>query len=177
MDKIFGFVEAKVTAPSKEELKTAILPIKINNKTVMFRDTQQGFWFSEELKMARDYGYKVEVLNCLDFDRVSGTFTNYVNDMFKEKSLADTQKNEVIRLIFKLLLNSLYGRFGMREQNIDLKLVSNEKFTKINHTENAEILFTENNLSLIKTSGYIDPDLLKLVNKEKGYVDNKTEFN
>lgn len=37
-------------APSKEELRVPILPVKIDGKTVLFRDTVVGFWWSEELK-------------------------------------------------------------------------------------------------------------------------------
>jgi DNA polymerase type B, organellar and viral len=44
LDKIFGFVEAKVMAPTKEELKVPILPIKIDGKTVLFRNTAIGVW-------------------------------------------------------------------------------------------------------------------------------------
>src|SRR5258705_12868926 len=44
LDKIFGFVEAKVMAPSKEELSVPILPVKINGKTVLFRNTVVGIW-------------------------------------------------------------------------------------------------------------------------------------
>ncbi len=44
LDKIFGFVEAKVMAPSKEELRVPILPVKINGKTVLFRNTVVGIW-------------------------------------------------------------------------------------------------------------------------------------
>jgi len=44
LDKIFGFVEAKVKAPTQEELRVPILPVKIDGKTVLFRDTVEGFW-------------------------------------------------------------------------------------------------------------------------------------
>jgi hypothetical protein len=44
LDKIFGFVEAKVMAPSQKELRVPILPVKIEGKTVLFRGTVEGFW-------------------------------------------------------------------------------------------------------------------------------------
>lgn len=77
-----------------------------------------GSWvdvlFSEEAKMAIAYGYKIEVIEGYTFD--SGVvFDKYASDMFQIKQSHDS--SHPMYLISKLLLNSLYGRFGM---SIDL---------------------------------------------------------
>jgi len=115
IDKIFGFIEAKVMAPSEEELRVPILPVKIDGKTILFRNTVVGVWWSEELKMARDFGYKIlEVKSCVIFDKVEGLFDDYVNTIYAKKLKAEEVENDIQRLIYKLLLNSLYGRLGIR---------------------------------------------------------------
>lgn len=61
-----------------------------------------------------NYGYKIEVLEGYTFDKAI-IFDKYAMDMFKIKQSHDS--SDPMYLISKLLLNSLYGKFGM---NIDL---------------------------------------------------------
>ena len=42
LNKIFGFVEAIVEAPSEKILKCAILPVKLEDRTILFRGTVKG---------------------------------------------------------------------------------------------------------------------------------------
>nr|QWO71449.1 DNA polymerase [Lyophyllum shimeji] len=178
LDKIFGFVEATVQAPNEQELKVPILPIKLNGRTELFRGIAKGVWWSEELKQSvKEFGYKVhQIHSCIEFDRVEGTFNNYINDIFEFKKQADIQKNEVERLINKLLLNSLYGRLGLKDQNVKLSIVEDKKLDKILHTENSEVLFNNNNLNLVKSNGPLDPEITRIINEEKLYT-QKMEFN
>lgn len=178
LDKIFGFVEAIIEAPSEKELKVAILPCKVNGNTELFRGTCKGVWWSEELKMARDYGYKIiEITNVVEFDRVVGTFDNYIKDIYNSKKQADLDKNDVLRYIFKLLLNSLFGRLGLKTNNIKLSIVPDNKLDKKLLTENSEILYKANNLNLIKSFGPLDFELIKIIQDEKLYENKINDFN
>jgi len=97
LDKIFGFVEAKVKAPTQEELRVPILPVKIDGKTVLFRDTVEGFWWSEELKMAREFGYQIlEVKSCIILDKVEGVFEDYVNTIYDKNLNSENQINKIL---------------------------------------------------------------------------------
>lgn len=178
LDNIFGFVEAIVTAPSEDKLKVAILPVKIDGRTVLFRNTVKGVFFSEELKDAITYGYKVKrILSCVQFDKIEGTFEGYIKNIYACKSEAEKEKNNVQRYIYKLLLNSLYGRLGLKGKNYKLSLIENTKLNKTLHTENSEILYKMNNLNLVKSSGPIEPDLLKIITEEKLYESSRDKFN
>lgn len=178
LNKIFGFVEATVEAPTELELKVPILPMRINGKTELFRGLHKGIWWSEELKMSvYKYGYKIiEIHSCVEFDKVESNFKSYIKDIFEYKKQADIQNNEVERLINKLLLNSLYGRLGLKDQSIKLSIVEDKKLTKILHTENSEVLYNSNNLNLVKSNGPLDPEILRIINEEKLYT-KKMEFN
>ena len=77
----------------------------------------------------------------------------------------------------KLLLNSLYGRLGIREKNIKISIEEDKKLDKILHTENSEILFSANNLNLVKTNGPLEPELTRIINDEKLYSSNFNDFN
>ena len=41
-------------------------------------------------------------------------FTDYVTDIYKYKSSSNTSENRPLKPISKLLLNSLFGRFGLK---------------------------------------------------------------
>ena len=66
--------------------------------------------FSEEIKNAMGYGYRFKILSGYLFE-ASTVFEQFVNSIHLLKSAAP--KGSAMYLIAKLLLNSLYGRFGM----------------------------------------------------------------
>ncbi len=69
-----------------------------------------GWYFSEELKFAKDNGYKISVKHGYTFDKVSKVFDDYVNTFYKTKA---ESTDKVHRNISKSLLNNLIGRFGL----------------------------------------------------------------
>lgn len=108
----FGFFNVKVTSP--KDIKNPILQTKINTgkgfSTVCPLGNWTGMYFSEEIKNAMKYGYKFKVISGYLFKK-RYIFNGYVDDLYKIKSNSD--KNSPDYIISKLLLNSLYGRFGM----------------------------------------------------------------
>ena len=112
LNDIFGFVYVKVIAP---KIHTPILPYRHKNKsgsisTLYPIGTWEGWYFSEELKNATKYGYKFNVLKGYNFKKAT-LFSNYVENLFDIKKSVTSDNPWYI--ISKLLLNSLYGRFGM----------------------------------------------------------------
>lgn len=106
----FGFFKAKIIANPK--LNIPILPVKHNNTTLCPLGEWTGWYFSEELKEAKNkYGYKITILKGYIFERIN-VFEEYVKSLYSQKE--NTPKNDPKYLIFKLLLNMLYGRFGMK---------------------------------------------------------------
>lgn len=173
LDLIFGFVRAEVTAPSEKELRVAILPIKgPNGELITFRGTVEGTWFSEELKNAETYGYKIKVKDCLQFEKVYNLFDDFVNEFYNLKTEAEMNKDEISRLIYKLILNSLSGRWGLRDLNTEMKVIESKELNFLNKTENVDTLFESNRLSLIKSHGPLDPEVVDLFSKEN-LIENK----
>lgn len=135
----FGFFNVKVEAP--KNLKVPILQTRVKTstgyKTVAPLGSWEGWYFSEEIKNATLYGYKFEVVSGYLFDK-GFIFKEYVEDLYnlKQNSLKDSPDY----IISKLLLNGLYGRFGMspiRENNIIIKdKLSFDKFIIENNVTN-----------------------------------------
>ena len=105
----FGFFEAIVTTP--KDLHIPILQIHSKNKSISPLGKFKGWFFSEELINAKDkFGYKFEVLRGYTFD-CSIIFDQYVTDLYNLRLQYD--KTNPMNYIAKILMNSLYGRFGL----------------------------------------------------------------
>jgi DNA polymerase type B, organellar and viral len=128
--------------------------------------------------MARDYGYKIlEVKSCVQFDKIDGLFEDYIKTIYNKKLQAEKENNDIHRFINKLLLNSLYGRLGIKGKNMNLKIIKETNIKKVLETENSDILFQSNDLYLIKSQGPLDPEILNIINKEKLYETVNNDFN
>nr|YP_009487300.1 hypothetical protein [Russula lepida]AWB36202.1 hypothetical protein [Russula lepida] len=122
----FGFFYCKIVTP--DNLKHPIIQthVKTNNdlRTVAPLGSWEGMIFSEELNNALKYGYKFEVLWGYKFKR-KNIFNSYIGILYKFR--LQYTKSHPLNLIAKLLLNSLYGRFGMIDSFLDIKIFNNFK--------------------------------------------------
>ncbi len=113
-DKPFGFFYGKIIAP--ENLLHPILQIHHKTseglRTVAPLGSFEGMFFSEELYNAEKYGYKFEILWGYVFDK-GKIFNDYVETMYNFR--LKYPKTDPMNLISKIHLNSLYGRFGMKD--------------------------------------------------------------
>lgn len=108
----FGFFYCKITAPNN--LKHPILQthIKINKgiRTIAPLGQWEDMLFSAEMDNAIKYGCKFEILWGYKF-KPKNLFKGYVSTLYELR--LQYPKTHPLNLIAKLLLNSLYGRFGM----------------------------------------------------------------
>lgn len=104
-----GFFKVRVKAP--KNILHPLLPIRLESTTVYPVGEWTGWYYSEELKNAKNFGYQFQILEGYLF-KATDTFSNYIETVFrmKEESASGTPNY----VISKLLLNSLYGRFGMQ---------------------------------------------------------------
>lgn len=108
----YGFVEATVTAPVNEYI--GLLPIKIKGRLVCPGGRFNGLFFSEELRFALANGYEIlEIRRAFSFKRGVNTFLQLITQLNDMKITAQQNKQATIRNLAKLLMNSMYGRFGM----------------------------------------------------------------
>lgn len=129
--KPFGFFEVKVTAPDyykDKPMKIPILQTRIKTKnglrTVAPLGTWTGIYFSEEINNALKYGYKFQILRGYLFEKQK-IFSEYVDLLFNMK--VNSKSGTPDYIISKLLLNTLYGRFGMDPQMENHLILNSEK--------------------------------------------------
>jgi hypothetical protein len=109
----YGIFYCKITSP--EYIKHPILQRKVKGKgTVAGLGSWTGWIPSIEMDNAARYGYQFEILKGYQFER-GNIFSGYVDRMFNLRLEYD--KTHPMNLIAKLLLNSLYGKFGMKIEN------------------------------------------------------------
>ena len=122
IDDFFGFGQYKIITPTN--IKIPFQPkrfmIKNSPNIIYQKGSFEGWYFSEEIKKAREQGYKCELVRGQYYNRSNDVFKNYITYFYNKKSNGNTTE----RIIAKQMQNSLYGRFGMDvyyTQNIILK--------------------------------------------------------
>jgi hypothetical protein len=172
LNNFFGFCLAKIECPL--DIKIPILPYRDHNSRIIFpRGIWKGVYFSEQLKAAIKYGYKISPINGHEFTRAK-LFNDYIQHFY------DIKKNASggLRFIAKMQLNQLYGYFGRSRdliitQNVNreelnnillIRIVSN--VIKINNDTFIVLMHGNLNHNLIKQiKDHIDLTGLKDINK------------
>ena len=178
LDDYFGFVYAIITPPSSEKLPNLFIQYRNANGMITCPRNKFSRWiFSEELKQAISYGYTATILAGINFPDHTPTsealFGNYIKTLYKIKE----ESTGLAREDAKLKLNSLYGKFGQKDIEFRIRVVSKTEAEKIVKNYHYTI-FTELNDQkvLVKYSSRINEKLRKLlafdynnINEEKGY--------
>ena len=128
----YGFFYCNITSPTY--LEHPILQKRVKTvdgvRTIAGLGTWQAWICSSEMDNAIKYGYTFEILKGYQFD-TGIIFNDYVNRMFELRS--KYPKGDPMNQIAKLLNNSLYGKFGMRDE-----ITRAEVFTINNQIEQDE---------------------------------------
>jgi len=163
LNNYFGFVYGEITAPDIYRLRVPYIQNRIDKSDDVDcpRGTFSRMIFSEEMKEAIKDGYSIKVKYGYKFERGKDLFKNYVTTMYNIKK---NTKDPVEKALSKLLLNSLYGKFGMKDITSTMKIVNKKESKKITKNYNYS-LFADlgQGKVLIKYSSKIHESLRKLV--------------
>ena len=88
-------------------------------RTVAPLGTWEGMIFSKEMDNAIKYGYKFEILRGYTFNQAI-VFDKYINELYTLRLIYP--KSDPMNYIAKLLMNSLYGRYGMSDKFTNVTL-------------------------------------------------------
>ena len=81
-------------------------------RTIAGLGSYEGWIYSKEMEYCKELGYKFEVLKGYKYQGSTTLFKGYVDRMYKLR--LEYPKDHPLNLIAKLLMNSLYGKFGMK---------------------------------------------------------------
>ena len=149
----FGFFYCKITSPEYLEHPILQRSIKTVNglRTIAGLGTWEGWIFSKEMDNAMKYGYTFEIFRGYEFKQAD-IFSKYINKLYNLRLLYS--KGESMNLIAKLLMNSLYGKFGMKTEITKVEILDNNpdivnKYLDKINTDVTDIIHLENKTVLI----------------------------
>lgn len=122
---LFGFYYCSIDAPLNSYL--GLLPLRTHTGLIFPLGKWEGWYFSEELKFAKEQGYKIKVHKGYSFSRESNVFSKYVNKVYRIKA---EPVNPSQKAMAKSLLNNLLGRFGINLEKPISEVLSYETFKK-----------------------------------------------
>ena len=108
-------------------------------------------YFSEELYNAEKYGYNYEIKSGYLFEKFN-VFDDYISEIYKIKE--SSHKSDSWYTISKLLLNSLYGRFGMNPQFLNYAFIKSDEIDDYQDKYNVHNIITLNEYSDILFISY-----------------------
>jgi hypothetical protein len=127
---VHGFFYCKITSP--DYLEHPILQRRIKTKdgirTVAGLGSWTGWIYSEEMDNAKKFGYQFEILRGYQF-KLEYIFSEYVDKMYNLRLEYD--RSHPMNLIAKLLMNSLYGKFGMKPESTIVEVFNKNSASEV----------------------------------------------
>lgn len=121
IDDYEGMAQCTVEVP---ESHVPVLPMRYDGKLFFPTGRLTGCWPLVELRHALSRDVKLVSVDWLFYSRVSfNPFAEFIDDLFSRR-LSYKNANDTRERIFKLLLNSAYGRFGIRGDGVLQRLVA-----------------------------------------------------
>jgi len=106
-----GISKVTVEAPQMDK---PVLPLRTESKLLFPVGIFTGYYTHNELRYAIDNGYEIKSIEKQQYTTSSfNPFENFVCDMF-EKRLKYREEENPSELVTKLMMNSLYGKFGQK---------------------------------------------------------------
>ena len=117
----YGFFYCNISSP--DNIQHPILQRRIKTssgiRTIAGLGNWDGWISSAEMDNAIKYGYQFEILNGYQFDK-GNIFKDYVIKLYNLR--LEYPKGDAMNLVAKLLMNSLYGKFGMKLESTEIAI-------------------------------------------------------
>lgn len=144
----FGILNCTVEC---QNMKYPLLPFRSKklNKLIFPIGSFTGTWTILELNKAVSLGYKILSYNwAIIYKKTFYPFKEYVLDIYK-KRMELKANGSSIEIIFKLFLNSLYGKFGQKDF-IEIKFIDMKNITEAQH----RLILDCDNMSVFEDLAY-----------------------
>lgn len=131
-----------------KEMKYPLLPMRIEGKLIFPTGRIEGVFTHIEIRRALELGYELlKIQEQLIYKKTWYPFREYVNDLYEKRMKYKKEKNKM-ELVYKLLLNSLYGKFGQKNLTetvfFNKEFLTEEQIEKVHQNPNAEMTDDKN---------------------------------
>lgn len=136
LSNLFGFIEAYVITP--EGMNRPFLPLRDKKTNTLFFPTGDfvGVYYSEELKYAQGLGYKIVPIRGYLFEKKPSPFNNFITTLYEERVKANKRGDTAMGYVYKLFMNSLYGRFGIQAESTITIICDKRKYESMLYKKN-----------------------------------------
>jgi hypothetical protein len=178
----FGFVYALITPPSENELQNLYIQCRTNEgKIICPREPFYRWIATFELESALKDNYKAKIFYGINFPNskakeldTTKLFENYVSHFYDKKKNA---KDIIERNIAKLMLNSLYGKFGQKDIDSKIRIVTRVEANKLLLSHHVSYFAEINDQKvLIKYSSKLNERLRRIYSNEDKLSQIETNF-
>lgn len=141
---------SRVTVVSPDSMHYPLLPFRTKDKLI-FPLGEFTSWQSHiELRKALELGYKIKkVFKSYYYLKNCEPFKGFINDMYGLRSSYKVDKNPA-EMVVKILMNSLYGKFGQKFLNKENLIPNNLSAEELHKLKSFEILGDEGEYLRIK---------------------------
>lgn len=106
-----GVANIEMIAP---DTNLPYLPVRYNNKLVFPQGIIKGHYTFFEIREALKMGYElIKIYDCIYYPEKHKPFKDFVHDNYSNRLKCKIDKSP-IELVYKILLNSLYGKFAQK---------------------------------------------------------------
>ncbi len=116
-----AFVEAEIMTPDEDYIP--LTPYRFNDKLIFPQGKYKGWYDIVTVYKAMEIGYIVNPERYIIFTDYKKIFKDYISTLWALRQKAKEDGNDSLSTIVKLLMNSLYGKFGQREEQ-ELMLIN-----------------------------------------------------
>jgi len=114
IEKINGFEGLSKVRINCPFMQYPLLPFRTKDKLIFPVGTFEGWYTHIELREAIRLGYTIlKVYKSFYFKETISIFNDYVTDLYNKRLMYKTNKSPM-EYVVKILLNSLYGKFGQK---------------------------------------------------------------
>lgn len=122
--KYEGLMKCRFICP--KDLFIPLLPVRHDNKLIFPIGEHIGYYPHAELRKAIDLGYTIYPIKDYYYTKTFSPFYNFVNDLYKER-MKYKKENNTVEYIFKICLNSLYGKMGQKLYMTDMYFINRKE--------------------------------------------------
>lgn len=108
LKKYRGYAKFRIHTPN---IDIPVLPYR-DNKLIFPIGDFEGWYSTTEIEYAKELGYEVEFLGGYFARFKEDLFKEYIDILYNARKKAIEEGDEVKALILKILMNSLFGKFG-----------------------------------------------------------------
>lgn len=104
-----------------------LLPYRRDEKLIFPTGFINGWYSNVELRKSFDLGYKLlKIHKQILYKSNFKIFDNYISDLYK-KRLKYKEENNNLQIVYKIALNSLYGKFAQKLNQSEIYFVNNQE--------------------------------------------------